>query len=36
MAPKKVTTIASTSLDDAMKVALVKKKGKAALANDAL
>jgi hypothetical protein len=36
MAPKKVTTRANTSLDYTTKVALVKKKGKATLANDTL
>jgi predicted nucleic acid-binding protein len=35
MAPKKATTRASTSLDDAAKAALAEKKGKAALADDA-
>jgi hypothetical protein len=36
MAPKKVTTRASTALDDATEAALAKKKGNAALTNDTL
>lgn len=36
MAPKKVTTRASSSLDEATKVALVDKKGKATLAEETL
>ena len=36
MAPKKVTTRANTSLDDATKVTLVDKKGKSALTEDTL
>jgi hypothetical protein len=35
MAPKKATSKATTSLDDAAKAALVKKKGKATLVGDA-
>jgi hypothetical protein len=36
MAPKKVTTRANTSVDDAVKATLSDKKGKATLADDAL
>jgi hypothetical protein len=34
MAPKKATTRANSSLDDAVKATLVEKKGKAALTDD--